>query len=661
MANNPKRIQDPTEAAMSAIQEALNLRDDPPATPRVTADADLGAPVSASNPFAPPIAPTEPAPPAREGRRRPTRSAPPIDEDLFLQETVGRAEPAAPVRTRTADVEEVRPSQRAANDDRQSVGQVLQSMQRRPSRAPYMAAFFLSAVWVLLGIVVGASYFGTDLKAIANQGAHPTLFALAAGIALPVLLFYVLAHMVRRAQELRIIARSMTEAAMRLAEPETIARESIVSVGQAIRREVAAMGDGVERALARAAELEALVHNEVAALERAYNDNELRIRGLIEDLANQRDSLVGQAEQVRNAITGVHLGLTQDIASVSEMVAASVNDAAQRVTRTLAEKGEHITLALGRAGDTMIDAIGERGGDLLEQMTRTSEEVSRTLETASDKMTSNIDVKSDHLSAQIADLTVKLAQMLSSRLDHVTDNVSQRTMNIAETLMRRTDEISTNLTRTTDQLTEQMTVRARELTDTMIDAGGRLAETIAARADDVNNTLKATGESLVLDLTLRGGDVVGKLEETGSRITETIITRGTKVSDTFREAAEQLEGTINAKGDSVREMLGLAPAVVRGDVHPRRRRACREDHARLPVARRPDHAASRRIRPHREGLRRRTGGAAEPAHRGSHRRDALACRQFRHARQRAHDRIRDADGRTHHAPRRRARHAASTR
>src|SRR5205807_2304605 len=156
-----------------------------------------------------------------------------------------------------AAVEEVKPVQRAANDDRQSVGQVLQSMQRRPSRAPYMAAFFLSAVWVLLGIVVGASYFGTDLRAIASQGVHPPV-------------------------------------------------------------------------LARAAELEALVHNEVAALERAYNDNELRIRGLIEDLANQRDSLVGQAEQVRNAITGVHLGLTQDIASVSEMVAASVNDAAQR-------------------------------------------------------------------------------------------------------------------------------------------------------------------------------------------------------------------------------------------------------------------------------------------------------------------------------------------
>src|SRR3954451_1806346 len=290
MANNPKRIQDPTEAAMSAIQEALNLREEPavparqaeapaPAAPAADPFANIGAEVAAERP----------------ARRRPSRSAPPIDEDLFLQETVGRA--PAP-----AAVEEVRPVQRAANDDRQSVGQILQSMQRRPSRAPYMAAFFLSAVWVLLGIVVGLSYFGSDLRAIANQGVHPTLFALAAGICLPVVLFYVLAHMARRAQELRIIARSMTEAAMRRAEPETIARESIVSVGQAIRREIAAMGDGVNRALARAAELEALVHNEVAALERAYNDNELRIRGLIEDLANQRDSLVGQAEQVRNAI-----------------------------------------------------------------------------------------------------------------------------------------------------------------------------------------------------------------------------------------------------------------------------------------------------------------------------------------------------------------------
>src|SRR4029450_7924989 len=120
-------------------------------------------------------------------------------------------------------------------------------------------------------------------------------------IAVPVIFFFVLAHMFNPAQDMRVVAESMAEVAIRFAQPETVARESIVTVGQAIRREVAAMGDGVERALARAAELEALVHNEVSALERAYNDNEVRIRGLLQDLSSQRDTLVGQAEHVRRA------------------------------------------------------------------------------------------------------------------------------------------------------------------------------------------------------------------------------------------------------------------------------------------------------------------------------------------------------------------------
>jgi Na+/phosphate symporter len=141
------------------------------------------------------------------------------------------------------------------------------------------------------------------------------MVALAAAISVPVIFFFVLAHMFNRAQDMRVVAESMAEVAMRLAQPETVARESIVTVGQAIRREVAAMGDGVERALARAAELEALVHNEVSALERAYNDNEVRIRDLLTELSNQRETLVNQAEQVRNAIASVHLDLAHDITS----------------------------------------------------------------------------------------------------------------------------------------------------------------------------------------------------------------------------------------------------------------------------------------------------------------------------------------------------------
>ncbi|MFX6728752.1 hypothetical protein ABTH13_20600, partial [Acinetobacter baumannii] len=81
-----------------------------------------------------------------------------------------------------------------------------------------------------------------------------------------------------------LIAQSMAQMAVRFSEPEHVANGAIVTVGQAIRREVAAMGDGVERAVARAGELEALVANEVSSLERAYSDNEVRIRALLQDI-----------------------------------------------------------------------------------------------------------------------------------------------------------------------------------------------------------------------------------------------------------------------------------------------------------------------------------------------------------------------------------------
>src|SRR3954453_17047748 len=205
------------------------------------------------------------------------------------------------------------------------------------------------------------------------------MIGLAGFVLAPIVFFYVMAYLMWRSQEMRLIAQSMASVALKLSEPEEVARDSVVTVGQAIRREVAAMGDGVERALARAAELEALVHNEVSALERAYNDNEVRIRDLVSELSNQRDTLVNQAEQVRNAIASVHLDLAHDITSVGDLVSDKVNEVAQRVTRSLTEKGEHITLALGHAGDSMIDALSERGSTLLDRLESTSDKATTAI------------------------------------------------------------------------------------------------------------------------------------------------------------------------------------------------------------------------------------------------------------------------------------------
>src|SRR3984957_19991772 len=260
MANNPKKVKDPTEVALSAIQEALNIGDAPTADMRDSARDDV-MPQSSST----------------------------YNEDFDTRPGTDR-----PIFD---PIEEPRPTRRAANDDRETIGQILQAIQKgRPARNVYTLATLFAGVWILGAALLTFSFL-PSLQAAIGQGSGGTLAlaGLAALFFAPVLLFYFLASLSWRGQELRMIAQSMAQVAIRFSEPEGAASDSMVTVGQAIRREVAAMGDGVERAIARAGELETLVANEVSALERAYSDNEVRIRALLQDIAHQRDNLVGQA------------------------------------------------------------------------------------------------------------------------------------------------------------------------------------------------------------------------------------------------------------------------------------------------------------------------------------------------------------------------------
>jgi hypothetical protein len=513
MANYPKKTIDPTEAALSAIQEALNIRDDKEETPGpVEGAGDLHA-----------------SPDDDRGVQAPT---PPAFNELLDSDPVG---------TRDLRPEAVG----AANDDQQSIGQILQMLQRRPARTSYVVAAVFSGAWIVGCLALSWAYL-SDLNAALAPGHSPAAIAIGLGAAalLPIIFFFGVAHMAWRGQELRLIAQSMAGVAMRLAEPESVAQDSIVSVGQAIRREVAAMGDGVERGMARASELETMVQNEVAALARTYGDNEVRIRSLIQDLANQRDNLVSQAEQVRSAINNVHIDLTQDLSTISDLVGQQVNEAAQRITHSLAEKGEHITLSLGQVGDNMIEQLSVRGGDLLERLENASSETSRAIATATDRLGSTLSFKTDNIGEEFAEIAQGLEDMMASRLDRVTEGFSEKSLAIVDMMVGRSQE-----------LTDLVNGRAQELTDAIIETSSQVADKIAASAEEVNSTLKTSGESLVLDLNLRGGEVATKLEQAGTRITDALVARSSRMTDSVRESAEHLVSVITSRSDAMKELL----------------------------------------------------------------------------------------------------------
>ena len=152
MANNPKKTKDPTEVALSAIQDALDMREgDRPAD-----------------------------------RRDAVR--PPPEDDLFMDPAGG-----APDRG------DQPPPRRAANDDRANIGQILQTLQRRPARTPYVVAGAFSAAWVVCALGLAYSYQGAfDSLVAQGSSSAPLVIGLLAGFFAPVVFLFVLAHMLAR-------------------------------------------------------------------------------------------------------------------------------------------------------------------------------------------------------------------------------------------------------------------------------------------------------------------------------------------------------------------------------------------------------------------------------------------------------------------------------
>ena len=150
----------------------------------------------------------------------------------------------------------------------------------------------------------------------------------------------------------------MTEVAIRLAEPDRMAEQSVASLGQAVRRQVSFMNDAVSRALGRAGELEAMVHNEVA-LERSYEENERKIRGLISELSGERHALVNTSDRVSESL----LRLGSEIPTLID----KLSDQQVKLANVIEGAGENLT-ALEMSLATSVGSLETAVGDRTEQL-----------------------------------------------------------------------------------------------------------------------------------------------------------------------------------------------------------------------------------------------------------------------------------------------------
>jgi hypothetical protein len=495
-----------------------------------------------------------------------------------------RSSPAAAARAFPS------PGQVAANDDMPSIGGLIYALQQRPSKSPFVMALAASVVWFVLGCLIAWAVIDKNagrINGLADVFATPSVVAVMATVVIPIALFWFLAVLVWRAQELRLMSSAMTEVAVRLAEPDKMAEQSVASLGQTVRRQVAAMNDAISRALGRAGELEALVHNEVAALERSYTENEHRVRNLISELASEREALANNSERVGEALRGVGAQITREIAAASEKASVALTQSTAGLADSLTSRGHKITAAVTAAGAAIDEKLAERGSRITEQLVKhgaqaaetlrqTSLDVTRAIQETSDRSAAAISAKSNTLVASVMSMSERVGReipallerlggeqnRLSGIIEHATKNLSalegalsERTQTLGSTLADRTKMLQTVLTEQSRVIDESMAERIQSLETVLNRRAQHLDTTFGQRAQLLDAALAERAQAMETSLTERAQAMESTLSRQTGAIRETLDQHARAVEQSLSRQTQSIEHVVGSNSQAIQRAV----------------------------------------------------------------------------------------------------------
>ena len=469
------------------------------------------------------------------------------------QRRQARRRPAGPMR-----------GQVAANDDAPSIGGLIYALDQKPSTTPLTYARIASLLWAILGLAFFWTMVSGDIaqgSTIAQSLAKPTTFLMATAIVVPIAILHFLALLAWRAEELRMRSSTMTEVAVRLAEPDRMAEQSVASLGQAVRRQVSFMNDAVSRALGRAGELEALVHNEVSALERSYADNERKIRGLIAGLAGEREALVTTSDRVSGSLATLGTDIPQLIDKLSNQqiklahiiqgagdnltaLETAVGQSAIKLESTLGERTDHLQGVLETYTGAIGNAIGSR-----------TDEIQGVLDTYTTALADALGSRSEQLQAAITEYMYTLDSNLSGRTENMQAIFEQYGRALDTTLAQRAHYLDAQLVERTRALDSAFNDRLRLFDESIMRSTMAIDTAVNEKSETLTNALElhaksfsetVTQQTLELDESLvRGINSVRRSSENITRQSLKAIEGLAGQSELLRSVSENILGQIN--------------------------------------------------------------------------------------------------------------------
>lgn len=241
-----------------------------------------------------------------------------------------------------------------ANDD--ITGHHIPIIKTEQKLSSYHTTTALSTVWALGGATIMSLCVpsGTSFTSFLASGLG---IATLAGTIVPILSFFGFSQLLKRTKALESAMQNVVASNIALSKNKSPKEIQALEIGDNVRKELSAMGHGIERTLERAAELEAIVHGEVQNLERAYGENENRIHKLVLELSSERIAILKHADRVRNSLQDTRASLSQELGSLSDEISANVTQIAEVLTKTLEEKSIAIFENLEKASKDIADKI----------------------------------------------------------------------------------------------------------------------------------------------------------------------------------------------------------------------------------------------------------------------------------------------------------------
>ncbi len=427
----------------------------------------------------------------------------------------------------------------AANDDVPSIGGLIFALQQKPSKRPLTVAAIASAAWGFVTLLLGAAMLAPEIQrapTLLEMLSRPTAITLAATLLLPIALFWFLALLLRRAQELRLMSSAMTEVAIRLAEPDRMAEQQIASVGQAVRRQVSFMNEAVSRALGRAGELEALVHKEVSTLEASYSENEHRIRSLLAQMSGERESLLNTSERVNVALKEISREVPALVDKLSEQqhkltsfidgtsqnlmqLEGSLASVTNNVAGTLDNQTEKIEALFHGFANTLGAALGNR----TEELQTVFEEYVRALDAA-------MESRQQALDTQLVERTRVLDDAFSERLRLFDDSI-----------LRSTIAIDGSVADKTHALTQALESHAKEISDVLGRQAGQMDEQIMHGV----NAVRRASENVTRQ-SIKAIDGIASQTDLLRNVSENLLGQVSSVTGRFEHQGQMIMKAANA-------------------------------------------------------------------------------------------------------------------